>query len=738
VKSLVKKRRKDHWVKDFIKNMKSDFTAKEGDLLRRLACDVSLGCIVTVGSSSGTTAMEFRAGISECRKDSTPPQIFCVEPHHFFSKDGGNLKPRNKGSFFETFFKTNAFNDIALIDLSSEEVAPLWRRPVGLLVFSSNYHHEDVMLDFESWDPFLIPGGIIVFCNTKTTKRGSRSFIDDVLSNKDYAHVDTVGKVVVLKKTRVTDPLKMPPLQPARILIACHDIVTAGGLLRFERVGRVLKSRGGHELAFVVLSETPKPKTRSAFPVLSYEQAEKKRWDAVMIPGAAFPNETIERFSDFKKENFGVRVQHILNDQKRLKQFEKVNKAFSPNIVIFNNTQWPAGSFTQLKADRFHFLLGGIDLYNFRPSTHRTHPVTPGSWVVGGLANKNPKLLIEALKKLPSNVKVRLFGKDKFKLLQEYQEYIEQGRLELIGVIEDNELQNFYKAVDCVVMTEEFAGWANIVVEAMASGVPAICTPHGTNSFSFHNETALVIDSITPSAIAESIELLMGDEHLCRRLTESAQKVISANGTYPWSWENYTNQLLRLIRHDGLQHYYHAPELGIYGKWPLDERMKDLHTLLEKAMGLSIIDFGAAEGIIAREFLKKGAALVHGFELDPYRVAVANTICSDWKNVEFRSANLSEFETFYQSHSDLIADEYDIVLYLGLHHHLPKKHRKNTLMNVISLTRRYIAIRTTEKAYRDDHIDDVISDRGFEELKLDRDFQPNHLGICKIYERINQ
>jgi 2-polyprenyl-3-methyl-5-hydroxy-6-metoxy-1,4-benzoquinol methylase len=302
--------------------------------------------------------------------------------------------------------------------------------------------------------------------------------------------------------------------------------------------------------------------------------------------------------------------------------------------------------------------------------------------------------------------------------------------------LDEHELQNFYQTVDCIVMTEVFAGWANMVAEAMASGVPVICTPHGTSAFARHDDTALVLDAITSPSIAEKVTLLMDDEKLCRRLTERAQEVVTDQGMY--SWEEYANSLLRLIRHDGRRHYAYAPELGIYGKWPLEARVKDLHPLLERAEGLSVIDFGAAEGIIAREFLKRGAVKVHGFELDPYRVAMANAICSDWNNVEFRSTDLSHWEYFYQANNDLIEDLYDIVLYLGLHHHLPQDKRKVIFQNILSMVRQYIAIRTTHKMYIDDSIDDTLVENGFEELYLERYGQPDQLGVCKIFKRIKK
>ncbi|MBN1883067.1 MAG: glycosyltransferase [Deltaproteobacteria bacterium] len=706
------------------KKRNTGFSTKEKDLFRQLVRNVSIGCVVTIGPDCGYIGAEFRGIVSRHGTDETIPEIFCFEPVKY---SGLDRDPWNQGESF------NMPVGISRAALSSDEAAPFWRKPIGLLFLSGNYSYHQLKRDFNQWEPFIVPSGILAVHEGRKTDKDARTLIEVIVSTKKYVTCEKNGGITVLRKVQVTHPHEIPSPPRMRLLIICETLYPTGGLLRFQRAGRVLK-KWGHEVCFVVMSEKPKPRIKSDFPIFSFQQARRMHWDAVMVPGAGFSEEIIDRLSIFNRGNFGVRIQHILNDQSRLERFKRVNETFSPNIVIFNNTHWPIGSFTRFQADRFHFLVGGVDLQAFRPVAYQTHPLTPTCWVVGGLAQKNPDPLIESLAHLPERVRIRMFGIDAFKLSLRYKKYIDQGRLELLGILDEQGLQRFYHSVDCVVMTEKNAGWANMVAEGMASGVPVICTPHGTTAFARDKETALVIDDPTPSSIADGITLLMNDEQFCRRLAASAQKVITDGGRYGWA--EYAQSLLRLIRHDGRRHYAYAPELGIYGKWPLEARMKDLYPLIERAEGMSIIDFGAAEGIVAREFLKKGAAKVHGFELDPYRVAVANAICSQWADAEFRSADLSRWETFYQAQKDLIEDRYDIVLYLGLHHHLPQNYRKDTFQHIVSLARYYIAIRTTQKTYSDDTIDEILADNGFEEVPVKRDMQPDHLGISRIFKRI--
>jgi hypothetical protein len=280
-------------------------------------------------------------------------------------------------------------------------------------------------------------------------------------------------------------------------------------------------------------------------------------------------------------------------------------------------------------------------------------------------------------------------------------------------------------------MTETSAGWANLVAEAMASGVPVVCTPHGTAAFAQHDETALVVLEPTPSALGAAVLRLRADRALSSRLAERAR-----TGIEGYSWDSYARQLLRLIQHDGRRHYLHAPELGLYGKWSLEDRLRGLQPLLDRAAGRSLIDFGAAEGAIGREFLKHGVVKLRGFELDLGRVNVANALCADWSDAVFRAADLSDWTAFYAAHADLLDDGYDIGLYLGIHHHLPPGARLTTLKNAIRLARHYFAVRTSAQVYATDRIDALLQAEGFRVLEAQAiDACADHLGSLRIYQR---
>jgi 2-polyprenyl-3-methyl-5-hydroxy-6-metoxy-1,4-benzoquinol methylase len=284
--------------------------------------------------------------------------------------------------------------------------------------------------------------------------------------------------------------------------------------------------------------------------------------------------------------------------------------------------------------------------------------------------------------------------------------------------------------VDCIVMTEEHAGWANIVAEAMASGVPAICTPHGTLSIARHEETALVIDTPSPEAIADAILRLRGDWDLCASLSAKARQTIE-----PLNWELYTEKLLDICEDREKKDYYQAPEYGLYGKWPVSQRLRDLDPVLEDCAGRTVLDLGAAEGIVARQFLTRSAKLVHGFEMDPRRVDTARQICAQWEGTAFRDADVSHWDRFVEENGDLLLQSYDIVLYLGLHQHLARLRRAKVIRSAARLATRYFVLRMPVAVFELDGLAEVLKSEGLEEVAMSDAPNAASMGPVRIYRR---
>ena len=150
--------------------------------------------------------------------------------------------------------------------------------------------------------------------------------------------------------------------------------------------------------------------------------------------------------------------------------------------------------------------------------------------------------MIEAARRCGEDIHVHLMGSS-IDADVATSDLLSSGRLRLYGVLDDVGLQRFYDAVDCVAHTETFAGWANLAAEAMACGVPVVCTPHGTAAFAEHERTALVVHDPTPLALAAAFNRFRNQPTLAARLARNAREEIQQ-----FSWPAYSAQLLEMVR----------------------------------------------------------------------------------------------------------------------------------------------------------------------------------------------
>lgn len=96
------------------------------------------------------------------------------------------------------------------------------------------------------------------------------------------------------------------------------------------------------------------------------------------------------------------------------------------------------------------------------------------------------------------------------------------------------------------------------------------------------------------------------------------------------------------------------------GDRDLLDQMKGLRPALREAAGATVLDLGCAEGLIAREFVRAGAAAVHGVEIVPDAVNEARRQCNGLP-VFITEADLNKYR---------IKVGADIVLMLAILHKL--------------------------------------------------------------------
>ncbi len=89
-------------------------------------------------------------------------------------------------------------------------------------------------------------------------------------------------------------------------------------------------------------------------------------------------------------------------------------------------------------------------------------------------------------------------------------------------------LARLFSRADAFVSAERRAGWANTAAEAMACGLPVVCTASGSRDFAIDGKTALVVPFAHPYFLKRQVEKLILDPALRERLAAAGRDKIMA------------------------------------------------------------------------------------------------------------------------------------------------------------------------------------------------------------------
>jgi glycosyltransferase involved in cell wall biosynthesis len=133
-------------------------------------------------------------------------------------------------------------------------------------------------------------------------------------------------------------------------------------------------------------------------------------------------------------------------------------------------------------------------------------------------------------------------GPDRLMLKDLAKSLLIEDRVIFAGQVED--LAPYYTMADLVVLPSHSEGSPNVLLEAMAAGLPIIATAvGGVPEIVEHEKQALLVEKENPTAIAHSIERLLGDPCLCAQLSAAARQKSLA-----YSPEAYRDSILSLYQ----------------------------------------------------------------------------------------------------------------------------------------------------------------------------------------------
>ena len=168
--------------------------------------------------------------------------------------------------------------------------------------------------------------------------------------------------------------------------------------------------------------------------------------------------------------------------------------------------------------ERVTVLRNGVDLERFRPGDPA--PVRAALKLtdrvllsVGNLIElKGHHLVIEALRELPEcSLMIIGDGPERSALERLAARLGVAERVRFLGLIPQVELARYYSAADALVLASSREGWANVLLEAMACGTPAVATRvWGTPEVVAAPAAGVLIDERSAAGVAGGVRRLLG------------------------------------------------------------------------------------------------------------------------------------------------------------------------------------------------------------------------------------
>lgn len=209
--------------------------------------------------------------------------------------------------------------------------------------------------------------------------------------------------------------------------------------------------------------------------------------------------------------------------------------------------------------EKIFLISNGIDKKLFHPGdsdqAKRDLRLSDGQRIilsVGSLnKNKNHSLLIQAFAKIPtSNTSWHLYiigdGEERLNLEKQILDLEISQKVKLLGIKDHCSLPQWLKAADIFVLPSLNEGTPNVLVEAMACGLPIIASKVGGIPDLIQDKVeGLLFESDSKAELVEKLDKLMQDKELQISLGRAATKKVNSQFS---SWENQAEKLLSIYQ----------------------------------------------------------------------------------------------------------------------------------------------------------------------------------------------
>lgn len=220
-------------------------------------------------------------------------------------------------------------------------------------------------------------------------------------------------------------------------------------------------------------------------------------------------------------------LSYKLSDKIRLRKFRKADKLVVQTKAVYD-------FFTKIPCEKKVVIFNPIKIAETKWNCENCDDYIINVARID-LRQKRQDLLIQAfsiIHKNHPNLKLFLFGEDPNNelpiLLEEVKKYQLQDCVYYKGMVTN--VDEFMQKAKCLVLTSDYEGIPNVVLEAMNVGTPVVCTdckPDGGKLLIKHLENGYLAKLGNVDDIAAGIELVLKDNTYCNKFSKNAKLFIN-------------------------------------------------------------------------------------------------------------------------------------------------------------------------------------------------------------------
>lgn len=189
------------------------------------------------------------------------------------------------------------------------------------------------------------------------------------------------------------------------------------------------------------------------------------------------------------------------------------------------------------KNEKVHTIHNGIEIRIFSERYNQNKKINNGAKTIGMVANhsrvKNYKLFLDAVDIVISgsgNKDINILAVGDGPLKEESIEYSNKlgikSKVKFVRATTD-EIPKFLHRMDVFILSSNYEGLSNAIMEAMAAGLPCVVTDVGGNSeLVIDGKTGYIVPPYDPDALAYKVLHLLNNNRLAKKFGSAGQKLM--------------------------------------------------------------------------------------------------------------------------------------------------------------------------------------------------------------------